>query len=113
MKHCPILVLFELYQNLIIYLISYLILSLYFLHFFTIRNVLHIHQITILRNSNYIRIRVMGFSGRFLSQQNTDSPESFLCASSLLWFPCQLQHGGVQGVRFPVLQQLTVYYYQP
>ena len=33
--------------------------------------------------------RLMGFSGRFLSQQNTDSPESFLCASSLLWFSCQ------------------------
>ena len=29
------------------------------------------------------------FSSRFLSQQNTHSPESFHCSSSFLWFSCQ------------------------
>ena len=31
----------------------------------------------------------MDFTGRFLSQQNTHSPESFHCSSSFLWFSCQ------------------------
>jgi hypothetical protein len=33
--------------------------------------------------------RLMDFTGRFLSHQNTDSPDSFHCSSYVLWFSCQ------------------------
>ena len=60
-----------------------------FIKIFIFSNLMNITQTTILRNSNKARARWMDFSGKFLSQQNTHSPQSFHCSSSFLWFSWQ------------------------
>jgi hypothetical protein len=49
----------------------------------------HNNKQVLINTTNNHYIINLEFSSRFLSQQNTHSPESFHCSSSLLWFSCQ------------------------